>query len=152
MLKTHDQFIKEVKKKNNKVEIVGKYTGALNRIKVKCKRCGNEWEALATSLLQGRACPKCRTIRGIENNKGKTKKKTHNEFKQELYKINDSIELISDYISHHDYIMCKCKRCGNEWKTKAYSLLAGHGCPRCSKSGTSFLEQFILLSLYRSIR
>ncbi len=62
MKKTHEQFISEVKNKNDKVIIISKYTKAHDYIKVKCKRCGNEWEAKAYSLLSGRACPKCRTI------------------------------------------------------------------------------------------
>lgn len=151
MTKTHEQFLSEIKFKNDKVEIIGTYTGATNYIKAKCKRCGNEWEAKAYSLLSGRACPKCRTIRGIENNKGKTQKKTHEEFVKELNKIDDSIIVKSKYISHHDLVKCLCKRCGSEWESKAYSLLQGHGCPRCAKSGTSFMEQFIRLSFIRAL-
>ena len=149
MVKTHEQYISEIKSKNDKVEIISEYTGAHSYIKARCKRCGNEWEAKAYSLLSGRACPKCRTIRGIENNKGKTKKKTHEEFVNELRKIDSSIKIESKYVSHHDNIKCYCKRCGNEWEAKAYSLLQGHGCPRCAKSGTSFMEQFIRLSFIK---
>ncbi len=151
MKKTHEQFINEIKIRNNKVEIIGKYNGAHDYIKVKCKRCGNEWEAKAYSLLSGRACPKCKTIRGVKNNKGKTKKKTHEEFVKELNRINNLIQVKSKYISHHDSIECVCKRCGNKWETKAYSLLQGHGCPRCAKSGTSFMEQFIRLSFIKAL-
>lgn len=151
MKKTHEQFIYEVKNKNDKVIIISKYTKAHDYIKVKCKRCGNEWEAKAYSLLSGRACPKCRTIRGVENNRGKTKKKTNNEFIEELEKIDNSIKVESQYISHHGDVKCLCKRCGNRWEAKAYSLLQGHGCPRCARSGTSFMEQFIRLSFIKKI-
>lgn len=151
MSKTHEQYIKEITEKNDKVIVIGKYTGAHDNIKVKCKRCGNEWEAKAYSLLSGRACPKCKVIRGIENNNGKTKKKTHDEFVKELHNIDNSIEVKSKYISHHDIIKCYCNRCGNEWEAKAYSLLHGHGCPRCAKSGTSFMEQFIRLAYIKKL-
>lgn len=80
LTKTHEQFIKEIKNKNDKVIIIGKYTRATNSIKAKCKRCGYEWEAKAYSLLSGRACPKCRTIRSIEHNKGRTAKKKSKRF------------------------------------------------------------------------
>lgn len=149
MTKTHEQFLSEIKLKNDKIEITGTYTGAINYIKAKCKRCGHEWNAKAYSLLSGRACPKCRTIRGMENNKGRTKRKTHDEFVKELNKIDDSIMVESKYISHHDLVKCLCKRCGNKWEAKAYSLLQCHGCPRCAKSGTSFMEQFIRLSFIK---
>ncbi len=87
MTKTHKQFIKEIQHKNDKIIIIGNYTGTTNYIKAKCKRCGYEWEAKAYSLLSGRACPKCRTIRGMENNKGLTAKKSHNDFVSELKKL-----------------------------------------------------------------
>lgn len=132
-LKTEEEYINELKEKNPLVSVIGKYTLAKNYIKVKCNICGNEWEAKAYSLLSGRACPKCKTARGVKNNHGKTKKKTHKEFVEQLNKINNSIEIISEYINHHEYIKCHCKKCGNEWEAKAYSLLQGHGCPKCAK-------------------
>ena len=149
--KTHEQYVKEVERKNNKVIIIGTYSGATNYIKAKCKRCGNEWDAKAYSLLSGRACPKCKPLRGIENNKGKTRKKSHNQFLKELNKVDKSIIVKSKYKSHHDCVKCLCKRCGNEWEAMAYSLLQGHGCPRCAKSGTSFMEQFIRLSFVKKL-
>ena len=74
MSKTHEQFKCELELKNPLAILIGKYTKATDYVKVKCSRCNNIWEAKAYSLLQGRACPKCRVIRGIENNKGKTHK------------------------------------------------------------------------------
>lgn len=65
LTKTHEQFIKEIKNRNNKVTIVGKYTKATDCIKAKCNKCGFDWDAKAYSLLSGRACPKCKTIRGL---------------------------------------------------------------------------------------
>lgn len=151
MQKTHEQFTKELKEKNNKVTLIGRYTKATDYVLVKCNRCGYEWKTKAYSLLYGRACPKCKTIRGIENNKGKTRKKTHEEFTKELKKIDDSIIIKSKYIGHHDFLKCVCNRCGNIWEAKAYSLLQGHGCPRCAKSGTSFMEQFIRLAFIKKL-
>lgn len=151
MTKTNEEFLKEIKEKNDKIKVLSKYTGCHNYINVKCLRCGNEWNAKAYSLLSGRACPKCRTVRGVENNKGKTKRKSHDEYVVELSKIDDSIEIISKYISHHENVKCRCKNCNNIWETKAYSLLQKHGCPRCPKSGTSFMEQFIRLSFINAL-
>ena len=39
MTKTHRQFEKELKEKNPKVILIGKYTKAVNYIKVKCPQC-----------------------------------------------------------------------------------------------------------------
>lgn len=151
MTKTHEQFINEIQNKNDKIIIIGKYTGATNYIKARCKRCGYEWEAKAYSLLTGRACPKCRIIRGMENNKGLTTKKSHNDFVNELKIVNSDIIAESHYDNNKSIIKCRCKRCNNHWEAKAYSLLQSHGCPRCAKSGTSFLEQFIRLSYIKKL-
>lgn len=37
----------------------------------------------------------------------------------------------------------KCVKCGTIWEASPYSLIAGHGCPLCAHTGTSFSEQFI---------
>ena len=113
MTKTHEQFINEIQNKNDKIIIIGKYTGAANYIKARCKRCGYEWEAKAYSLLSGRACPKCKTIRGIENNKGLTAKKSHNDFVNELKKVDSNIIVESHYDNNKSIIKCRCKRCNN---------------------------------------
>ncbi len=147
----HEQYLKRVKENNSKVIVIGEYKSAHEKIRAKCKECGYEWDVQACSLIQGRACPKCKVKRTVENNKGKTKKKTQNEFVSELNKIDSSIKVISNYISHHDFVKCECERCGNIWEAKAYSLLQGHGCPRCAKSGTSFMEQFIRLSFINAL-
>ena len=151
MTKTHDQYVEEIGYRNNKIIIIGKYTGATQAIKAKCKRCGHEWEAKAYSLLSGRACPKCKVIRGIENNKGLTAKKSQLDFVNELKTINKDIIVESKFDNNKCIIKCRCKRCGHEWEAKAYSLLQGHGCPKCAKSGTSFMEQFIRLSYVRKL-
>lgn len=151
MTKTHKQFIKEIQHKNDKIIIIGNYTGATNYIKAKCKRCGYEWEAKAYSLLSGRACPKCRLIREMENNKGLTAKKSHNDFVSELKKIDNDIIVESGYDNNKSIIKCRCNRCNHHWEARAYSLLQGHGCPRCAKSGTSFMEQFIRLSYIKKL-
>lgn len=150
MIKSNEQFIAEVKHVNPSIIIVGKYIKATERIIVKCSICNHEWNPKAYSLIQGKGCPKCGKKRSILNNHGKTHKKSTDEFKNQLNSINNKIEIIGEYMSHHSNIKCKCKRCDNIWESKAYSLLQGHGCPKCTKSGTSFMEQFIKLSFEKA--
>lgn len=146
MSKTHEQFKIELYEKNENIMIIGKYSKVQERIEVKCLECGYIWNPKACSLLQGRGCPKCRTRHGVENNKGKTKLKTIEKFKEEMKLISPAISIIGEYKNGHTYIKCKCNICENIWEAKPYSLLRGHGCPRCAKSGTSFMEQFIRFS------
>ena len=143
LAKTHEQFVEELMEINSEIEVIGRYTKAVDRIRVKCLNCGKEWEPLAYSLLQGKSCSHCSAVRGAKTHSGKTAAKTKEAFESQLKIVDDSIQVIGEYSNTHTNITCKCERCNYIWSAKPYALLQGHGCPRCAKSGTSFMEQFI---------
>lgn len=146
MARTHEEFVKIMSEINPNIEILGMYTKAQDRIAVKCNECGYEWNPKAYTLTQGRSCRFCSAKKGAKNNKGKTGLKTHEQFIAEMSVVQPTIEFIGEYVSGHTNIHCVCKICGHNWQAKPYSLLQKHGCPRCAKSGTSFMEQFIKTS------
>ena len=146
MARTHEQFIKELNIINPNIEVLGHYTRVDERLEVKCRVCGKEWTPLPYSLLSGKGCPHCSALRGAEVNKGRTGKKGLDRFLMEMYAIDSSIEIVGEYINNKTPIKCHCTRCNTDWMARPDSLLRGHGCPRCAKSGTSFMEQFILHS------
>lgn len=148
---TSEQFIKKIKEINPNIVIIGTYTRAVDGVKVKCLKCNKIWEPKAYSLLQGKGCPSCSAKQGAINNKGKTGLKTTEQFVSELRLVDDTIEVLGEYRNGHTNILLKCLRCGNDWEAKPYSVLQGHGCPRCAKSGTSFMEQLILLSFQEKL-
>ena len=148
---THDKFVERISEINPNIEIIGKYTKSSERIKVRCRICGKEWSPLAYSLSSGKGCPHCSAVKGAKNNRGKTGVKGSEAFAKQLHSVNDSIEIVGKYENTHTDITCKCLRCGHIWKAKPYSLLQGHGCPQCSKSGTSFMEQFLFISFCRAL-
>lgn len=121
---SHQQFVDRVKTTSPDVTILGQYTGASNRIKVKCNKCGNEWNVIANSLIQGSGCNKCKPI---------FNKITHDEFMQKLDNkgILEKIEILSTYKTVKDRIKCKCKICGHIWNPMADYILRGNGCPKC---------------------
>lgn len=151
MARTHEQFVDELSFINPSIKVRGMYTKAVNHIEVECLKCHRIWSAKAYSLLQGKSCPHCSALRGAQNNKGKTKRKNQTEFIQEIHDINPDIIVRGLYESNKSVIRFDCKRCGNTWDAKAYSVLQGHGCPRCAKSGTSFMEQYIYYSLLKAL-
>lgn len=55
--KTQEEFVAELLKRNQEIEVLGKYTGSKDPIKVRCTTCGNEWNPQAGSLLRGSGCP-----------------------------------------------------------------------------------------------
>ena len=63
-----------------------------------------------------------------------TRKLTHEEFLNKFYEKNkhaNDIEILGTYIKTRTKVKCKCKIDGHEWETTPFSLLQGHGCPKC---------------------
>ena len=120
---SHQQFVDRVKTTSPDVTILGQYTGASNRIKVKCNKCGNEWNVIANSLIQGSGCNKCKPI---------FNKITHDEFMQKLDNkgILEKIEILSTYKTVKDRI--KCKTFG--WQHSSYEAY-------WETKGTNFYNQ-----------
>lgn len=76
------------------------------------------------------------------------KKKTNEEFIDELSKINPNIKILEEYKGSKTKILCKCLICGNIWESKPNSLLCKHGCPECGnrhriKANTKTHKQFV---------
>lgn len=76
------------------------------------------------------------------------KRKTHEEFINQLNIKNPSIKVLSKYIDAHTKVKCRCKICGCEWEAIPNNLLRDRGCPtcgkiKCAKSKTKTHEQFI---------
>ena len=151
MARTHEQFINELKSINPSVKVIGTYTKAVEPIEVECLKCHRRWSPKAYSLLQGKGCAHCSALKGSINNTGKTKRKTQTEFLEEIKNVNPDIIVQGLYESNKSVIRFKCKRCENTWDAKAYSVLQGHGCPKCAKSGTSFMEQYIYYSFLKTL-
>lgn len=52
-------------------------------------------------------------------------------FKEEMYDIDPTIEILSDYIDTDTKIKCRCRIDGYEWEANPRSLLNGCGCKIC---------------------
>ena len=58
--------------------------------------------------------------------------RTPQQFIYEIEKLNPNTEIIGKYTRAVDRVQVRCKNCGKIWSPKAYSLLQGKGCPKCS--------------------
>lgn len=135
---TTTSFKEKVKKINPNIEVKGEYINAKTRMECKCKVCGYEWSPVASSLSSGCGCPKC----------AGNMKKTHAQFVGQLKKIQPNLIVLGTYQNAHTKILCKCKKCGNEWEIKPNNLLNGQGCNKCAQEKrTQFhrkeYEQFV---------
>lgn len=124
--KTHEEYVKEVSIINPNIEVVENYKGTHTKILHRClnDNCGYEWYISPHDILQGRCCPKCSgNIR-----------RTHEEFVEEMSRINPHIEILNTYVNTTTKVECRCliDDCGHIWKSKPSHLLDGHGCPKCA--------------------
>lgn len=62
----------------------------------------------------------------------KSRRKTTEQFIEEVQLINSSIEVLGEYTKSNDRIKCRCKICKHVWNPNSESLLMGHGCPKCA--------------------
>ena len=124
--------IEEVNKwlgENNKTIICTYYDGTVSsrKSKFQCLIDKYEWNTSFNSVKNGKGCPMCARI-----NIGNALRKSQEDFVKELLQVNDSINVISKYISGHDYVKCECKICNYKWDALPSNLLKGKGCPCCA--------------------
>lgn len=60
------------------------------------------------------------------------KKKTIEEFKNELYRINKDIEIVGEYLGANTHIKARCLNDNHEWNVTPSKLLLGARCPVCT--------------------
>ena len=71
------------------------------------------------------------------------KKKTHEEYVEEVAKINPDIEVVGVYVNNSTKILHRCKKCGYEWMVCPNAILSSHGCPACSKRKRKTHEEYV---------
>ena len=140
--KSHEAFIEEIYQLLPSIRITEKYTAQTNKVKCLCSVCHTQWEAYPSNLLKGHGCPICGQQKARDSHR-----RTQEQFEQEVEKLNPNVIITEKYISRNQPIGCRCKICGHQWRPFGSNLLKGHGCPNCSKTQTSFMEQTILLFL-----
>lgn len=139
-------FVSRVTRLNPNIEVLSTYTGANQTVKVKCKSCGHSWNTKAENLLQGRDCPLCAIKKRADK-----RRKTTEEYASELFSIHPNLSVLGEYLGDDHTIKVKCNVCNYIWEPRAGVLLRNWGCKRCSRSGTSYIEQCILIAFSKAI-
>ena len=126
--KTHDEYVKELAEKNPNVEVVGIYCGANIKIPHRCKKCGNVWSTLPSTVLRGKGCPSCaKEVRRRKHTK------TTSEYIKELKNITSDIVLVDEYKNCKTPVTHYCKKHNIYWKATPNNILQGCGCQQCLK-------------------
>ena len=132
--KSHEQYVEQVSLINKNIEVIEKYINSITPILHTCLIDGYNWYASPDSILRGTGCPKC----------GGTLKKTHDEYVQELFKINPDIMVIGEYINGKTPILHKCKIDNFEWYGIPNNMRRRGGCQRCNESsGEREVRQYL---------
>jgi ribosomal protein S27E len=146
-IKTHDNFVKELNNKNNKIKVLGLYTEAKNTIKVQCLKCTGIWEPIAGSLLRGNGCPYCcnaprKILIGLND-----MWTTNPKLAELLLNSEDGYK----YTQHSSKIVnWRCPDCGNVINNKRINSISKNGLscnlcgdkiPYCIKFLASLLNQ-----------
>lgn len=114
-------------------EILSEYRALRKPIIKKCKTCGDIRESLARTLIEKdkngnfRNCVVC-----TAREKAISKRKSHDQFINELNKINPNIEVLTEYTKNDIKVKCKCLIDNYIWEVMPHQLLGGHGCPKCA--------------------
>ena len=140
-IRTHEEFIKEMKIKNPNIEILGTYINTQTKIKCRCLIDGYTWDVIPNNLLKGTGCRKC----------AKQYRRTHKEFIEEMKNINPNIEILGEFKKVGTKIKCKCKVDGYIWEPIPNNILRGQGCPKCGvnktrKTHEKFIEEMKVIN------
>ena len=71
------------------------------------------------------------------------RRKSHEEFVNELEQINPYIDIVGTYFNCSTKIEASCKKCNHFWLVSPNSLLRGSGCPKCANNQKKTQEDFI---------
>ena len=73
-----------------------------------------------------------------------TKRKTQEQFVQEMFEIHPDIEVLGTYVNNKVPVRCRCLKDGYEWDgIPAKMICSGHGCPVCGGSMKLTTEIFV---------
>ena len=121
--RTEKDFLKEVYEIHDNIQILDNYKNMNTNINCKCLNCNTIWETTPTKLIHCKyGCPECNG----------NKKKTNEQFLRELYEINPNIQPLEEYVNNRTKILCRCLKCGYEWKvTPTHLISSKSGCKYC---------------------
>jgi hypothetical protein len=126
-------FKDEVAKVNDTIEVLSEYKTWYEKVKCKCKICGEEWLARPSVILYGGGCAKC----GREK-ANISEMVSQEEIEERITVRNKNIKVIGKYYGYHKPIRCLCLIDGTEWESNVCNLIGGYaGCPTCNKDRIS---------------
>lgn len=142
-LKTHEQYVNELKETNPHIIVKEEYCGCDVPILHYCTIHDIEYKTAPKDAQINSGCPQC----SLEKFQ-KSTRFSHEEYLSLLSIKNPDIVPLENYINSKTKILHFCNTHNYKWKTTPFAVLSGNGCPRCksekiSKKLTLSNEEYI---------
>ena len=137
--KTQEEFEREVYEVHPNIKVVENYINAKTKIWFECMDCGHKWLSSPDNILCRNGCPKCSLI-----NRGKKRRKTNEQFLQEMEDRHPELIVNSEYISSNIKVNCTCKICGHT--DDYYPATLTHGTGGCFICGNKKISEALTMS------
>ena len=121
------EFVCRMNNINPNIIFETEYNGRDKPVQCRCTKCEHRWTTTPNILFERHGCANCAGVR----------RKTHDEFVEELETINPYVEVIGQYINMRSRIKVICLKHKCEWETTPLVLLKGSGCPICKSEAIS---------------
>jgi hypothetical protein len=140
MIKTDDEFKKELELKNPNIISLQKYINNKTKILCRCLLDDYEWMIKPSDVLKISGCPMCKKLK-MRQYLGES----HEGFIERMKIINPYIIIIGQYINRNEKILCRCLIDNCEWMANPGHLLNHHGCPECYQKsrGEIFIKNIL---------
>lgn len=126
--KTLQEYNQQLHDVNPNISLIGEYINGESVTEFRCNRCGRIFTTTPRRALRGVGCQHCDR---------KRVRRSHQDFVDDIYKINPKIQILNEYKNHQTKVKCKCLIDGHVWESLPLNLLRGHGCPKCSAAKLS---------------
>ncbi|AJD93341.1 hypothetical protein JMA_40230 (plasmid) [Jeotgalibacillus malaysiensis] len=137
--KTTDSFANEVSTStNNEYELLSAYITSREKVTIRHRTCGYEYEVTPHNFSRGSRCPKCAGVM----------RKTHVEFMNQFQTLKEEeYEVLSEYVNSYTPIRFKHFVCGSEFMISPGKFLNGGRCTNCRSSKGKRLVEKILIKM-----
>jgi hypothetical protein len=128
IIKTHEQFIKEVYELHgNEYIVLDNYKNSSTKIKFRHQKCNLEFYMTPSNFLAGKGCPECWKIR-----ESLRRTKTNDQFLDEVKElVGNEYTFLEEYRGADTKIKVRHEMCENEYLTTPRNFLSGKGCSLC---------------------
>lgn len=140
--KTQEQIQNELHTVYPNIDIISEYTGANDKVILKCNDCGYSWKTVARSVIKSKhGCPNCGVASAYLENSIKN-------FKEKIEDSNFEYVRYEGKQNGIHIVTVKCKTCGAERTTNMNNILR-FGCDNCARKTMSQCQP---RSIYEFIR